>query len=61
MSESTVTRVWAYGAISAHLSSSKASGAQGANGAFSQGPQASVKAFTSSIRMCSALMCSHFL
>ena len=46
--------------MASHLASSKSSGAQGANGAFSHGAQRSVKSFTSSRRMWSALIASAF-
>ena len=60
MSERTVTRVWACGAIASQAAWSKSSGAQLACGARSQGSQAAAKAFTSSMRMWSALIASAF-
>lgn len=61
MSDSTVSRLWACGAMASKAAWSYASGAQLACGARSQGSQASMKALTSSRRMWSALIASHFL
>ncbi|CAO0832820.1 hypothetical protein SMICM17S_07965 [Streptomyces microflavus] len=60
ISERTFRRVCARGAMACHLASSKASGAQGAKGALSQGAQRSAKSFASSMRMWSPLIASHF-
>ena len=60
MSERTVSRVWACGAIASQAAWSNCSGAQLACGARSQGPHASVKSFTSRRRMWSALIASAF-